>query len=325
MSKRIFWSWAALAAACLALSLWGGVQANALLLGVLPFTEIGGWLRALSLSGWAGNAASLLAYALLSLAPVLWALSRRQKGPFPYLVSAYLFYLWYVMVNPALLGALPAEMLVDPDGVRTLQALPVMVLYMMVLGWLLLRAVSKRDVRSLSKSLRLLAWFVGALLIVSIFCGQVGALAAALRAAAQERADAEALIWAFQQTAEPGPAPVLMALVRFLAACAPAAMLLYMLPAALRLLAGCEQHLFAEENAALAQALARRARLTILVAVICMLGRGFIELFALGLLADTRVEADVPIMELLVALAAALFARYLEAGSRVYRENQMMI
>jgi len=35
--------------------------------------------------------------------------------------------------------------------------------------------------------------------------------------------------------------------------------------------------------------------------------------------------ADIPLMELMVATASALFAQFMERGCAVYQENQMMI
>ena len=72
----------------------------------LPFTALGGCLRAMSLSGRAGNAAALILYVLVCGAPVwFWHRSRRQTADrllllLPLVLAVVLYY----MVNPNLRG-----------------------------------------------------------------------------------------------------------------------------------------------------------------------------------------------------------------------------
>lgn len=80
-----------------------------------PFRQIGFLLRQLSLSGSVGNAAALILYAGICLLPVIWLGVRilRFNRKFQPLdlwlpaISAGLFFVIYVMINP---GCLPTEM-----------------------------------------------------------------------------------------------------------------------------------------------------------------------------------------------------------------------
>ncbi len=69
-----------------------------------PFTLLGDALRCLSLSGAAGNAASLVLYALIALSPLAFRLRKKwdkEDWLLP-LCSALLLYVLYYMVNPTL-------------------------------------------------------------------------------------------------------------------------------------------------------------------------------------------------------------------------------
>ncbi len=177
-----------------------------------------------------------------------------------------------------------------------------------------------RDAGGLARRLIRLAWLLGALLILSVTYFDLAALKAALRSAAPDP-----VYFSFMEADASAPANGVLAVVRFLAAAAPAAVLLYALPAAIRLLAGCGRALFAAENAELARTLSARARAAILAAVGCMLGRAALELLLARWAADVSLEAAVPLFELLAAAASALFARFMEQGCAVYHENEMMI
>lgn len=117
--KQWIWLFAAEAALCAALSVLlrgaAGMDAGVL---AFPFAQIGRGLRALSLSGAAGNAAAIALYVLLSLIPAaafvlrLRRAERDGEDALLLLMSATLFGVLYLMINPALLGRsnIPASM-----------------------------------------------------------------------------------------------------------------------------------------------------------------------------------------------------------------------
>ena len=75
-----------------------------------PFEQLGEGLRALSLSGGAGNAAAILFYVLLSLIPAgIWLILKKKQKTMPidftlFLLSVLLFVVLYYMINPGLMG-----------------------------------------------------------------------------------------------------------------------------------------------------------------------------------------------------------------------------
>lgn len=68
----------------------------------LPFTLAADGLRALSLSGGAGNAAAIVLYAVLCLSPLL-LVRRRKEDALLFLCSGTMFYVMYVLINPGLM------------------------------------------------------------------------------------------------------------------------------------------------------------------------------------------------------------------------------
>jgi len=319
MSKLMKWGWGLVALGGAGLALWGGAGADALLLSAAPFALAGEGLRALSLSGAAGNALALVLYVLLCGAPVAAMFLRRRPGWMPVAASAYLFFLLFMMVNPAKIAAFFGMEGAGEDALAVQKAMLTGFFYILLLSWVLVRAALRREAGGLARSLIRLTWLAGALLILSVTCFDLATLKAALASASPDA-------WIFFPEAETSAsADGFLAVVRFLAAAAPSAALLYALPAAMRLLEGCGRELFAAENAALARILSARARTAILTAVGCMLGRAALELALAHWASDVSVTAAVPLFELLAAVASALLARFMERGCAVYHENQMMI
>ncbi len=277
------------------------------------------WLRMLSLSGAAGKALALFLYVLLCGIPVYGMLLRRRFGGMPAAVSVYLFFLMFMMVNPTKIAALFRTPVAGEEGLNMLKAMLVGFFYLLLLSWVLIRIATRRAPDGLIRRLIGLVWLTGALLILSVTCVDFAVLKAAF-----ETVPADPLL-SYLGAGTTAPADGVLAIVRFVADAVPTAVLLYALVAAARLLAGCGRELFAAENAELARTLAARARTAILVAVGCMLGRASLEIMLAHWATNVSIMANVPLLELIAALASALFARFMERGCAVYRENQMMI
>jgi len=277
MTKFAKLGWAAVVAGCVGLAIWGdaGPETNVLALCAEPFVLVGAWLRALSLSGAAGNALALGLYAFISLSPLLYMLLRRRWGWMSALVSVYLFFLLFMMVNPSKIGMLFHPQYSGPEALKVQRALLVMLLYMLLLSWLLIRAASSKDSGGLARGLIRLLWWLGALLIASALYIDLAALKAALVKLGSAAAEPDLMMGPLEEIPQTASADGFLAVVRFLASAMPSLVLLWVIPAAGRLLAGCGRELFAEGNIPLAHALMWRARAAIWVAVFCSWGAAF--------------------------------------------------
>ena len=141
-----------------------------------PFEQLGVGLRALSLSGGAGNAAAILFYVLLSLIPAgIWLILKKKQKAMPidftlFLLSVLLFVVLYYMINPGLM-----DFAVPGTGKWSLGS----TFYSVLLGYLLIRALLKyrnAGAKKLQEGLWLLLGAVNIVLVYGIFDQELGSL-----------------------------------------------------------------------------------------------------------------------------------------------------
>ena len=136
-----------------------------------PFEQLGVGLRALSLSGGAGNAAAILFYVLLSLIPAgIWLILKKKQKAMPidftlFLLSVLLFVVLYYIMDFAVPGT----------GKWSLGS----TFYSVLLGYLLIRALLKyrnAGAKKLQEGLWLLLGAVNIVLVYGIFDQELGSL-----------------------------------------------------------------------------------------------------------------------------------------------------
>ncbi len=330
------WAVVLFAGGCIALALFGQNSqggADMIYALVLPFVWTGAGLRALSLSGWAGNVLAILLYVSASLLPV-WPMikkSRRPKGSFSRLLliamSGYLFFLLYFMVNPSLIQTLfHADMGGSQEALLLNQAILCMYFYSLLIAYWITKVMADTDLLPLK--LRRLMYVIGSAMIVSVFYVNVANLKGALASLPAASGETFSFGLDIPMTGVPESSPAFdgfIAVLRFAFDSAPTLLLLTVLPMADKLLKCLEQSFFSEENQRYAAAIAGRCRLVILVSLGGMLIMGALQLLLLKWLANVHLTGEAPILTLVVSLAMMLLSRYLERSFKVYRENQMMI
>lgn len=158
------------------------VDAGDILISALsfPFAQIGTWLRVLSLSSMTGNIAAWALYLTFSLIPLVgfFYIHRRYHAEkcdllLPLLTMVLLMVL-YKMVNP--FGSLYAD---SETGTAMYKAQYGAVVYVILLGWLILRAVanfSSADEQGLYTRMGYLLKLLATLFVVSVFGGFFGNL-----------------------------------------------------------------------------------------------------------------------------------------------------
>ncbi len=334
--KREKWAAAVLAAACVALAVWGPNSSGGgdLIYGLaLPFIGLGAGLRGLSLWGFFGNVLAVVFYAALSLLPlgVHWyGMKRKGKGVswwLPAAMSGYLFFLLYYFANPSMI-----QTLFHPAGSGSSQALYVeqsmlcMFLYSLLIAWWILALL--RDTGRIAHKLKLLVRVAGAMLIVSICYVGAARLKSALLALPWPGADQlpPSLMLTIPGISASDPTlDALMAWLQFAFDSAPTVVLFTVLPAADKLIGGMERSFFSEENQLCAAAIASRCKAAIFVSLGGMLAFNGLQLILARNLANVNISGQLPIATLLLSLAMLFLSRYLEKSCEVYRENQLMI
>jgi len=134
-----------------------------------PFEQVGWGLRLLSLSGWAGNAAAVVLYSLISLIPLLvWLVLKRKRRHLPVDfvlpgLSLLLFVVNYYMINPGLPGPW-----ISGSGKWLLGC----TFYSVLFAYLVIRLLAvyrEVDAEKMQRGLQGLLWVLSAVLIYIIF------------------------------------------------------------------------------------------------------------------------------------------------------------
>ncbi len=284
----------------------GGLGGGGWLASPLLFLPaMGRALRALSLSGNAGNILCWALYLILSLAPLLGLLPAGRRRGWPDLLfgcaSAYSLWFWYIAINPTLLTA-PAGF---PGAEEVAVAMAGGLLILLLAGALLLRVGGSREQKELLSGVSALLAFFCCLSAFSMgLCG-----ASSIRAAVAGEARIE---WFHQG------ALLLCELARQIP-------LILTLLSARALIRGMRCGWFADENAALADTLSRRSRLLLLSCVLTGAASAACSLLLLGRVAESSVVLDLPLTELLAALSCVLLSRFVADGIRIRQENDQFI
>ncbi len=138
-------------------------------IAAFPFEQVGWGLRLLSLSGWAGNAAAVVLYSLISLIPLLvWLVLKRKRRHLPIDfvlpgLSLLLFIVNYYMINPGLPGPW-----ISGSGKWLLGC----TFYSVLFAYLVIRLLAvyrEVDAEKLQRGLQGLLWVLSAVLIYIIF------------------------------------------------------------------------------------------------------------------------------------------------------------
>lgn len=280
-----------------------------------PFAPLGRALRALSLCGAVGNAAAIVLYVLLSLAPVGYGLLRWRKGragkedALLALMSISLFYTLYGMINA---GALPFP-LASLTLRRAMMGGLIWVESAAYVVLRLLRGAFHANKRALHQYARWGVLLLMIVLVYSVFGAGIQALLASLRALREANTDGGSLLLT-----------QLVLVLRTVRDAVPQLMELWVCFAALRLIAA-RQCSDAEQADAAAAALAARCRITLSVSV--LLG---VAVYALQLLLSRSlrlIDLDVhfPLGALGFCLAALLLARLLQENRQLREDNDLFI
>lgn len=142
-----------------------GNGGSILMLAGLPFQMVGNGLRELSLSGKVGNMAAICIYGIICLLPVI-PLFRKKWAREDWLLllgSGALFYVLYLMINPALM---PQQMNRDMGS-----ALLSGTVYSIFISWGILKLLHKEDMLGKSGGYKAIRLLLGACAVIYIVQG----------------------------------------------------------------------------------------------------------------------------------------------------------
>lgn len=289
-----------------------------------PFAQLGALLRMLSLSGALGNAVAWLLYAGLCLAPLACFLRRRKKGRghgedalLP-LLSALLFAVMYLMINPAALQRHFGSLALGSRPTLSM-GLAGLTFYAVAAAYLalrLLRAQAEMRQEALLNCLDGCLFLLAALLVYTAFGAGIGALRSAFGdlAAGNTGLSPSSLrlsyiFLCFQWLVDSLPALSGVAIVF----------------AAFRLTASWRSAPYGQAVVDAAQGMERSCRRAIAA---ILLGQAALNVFQLALggrLHSSDYTLSLPLLALLLLLALMLLARHLEGARQLKEENDSII
>jgi len=317
----------AAAAGCALGAVWALSEpgGSVLLLLLRPFALLGQWLRGLSLSGAAGNAAAWAVVGVLSLLPVVYILiarrRRKQADDFLWLIAgAGVFACLFLLVNPtltvhpALLSA--GSLLTD----EFLAMAPAMTMLSLLLAAIVARWSGGLTDRRLSRWLGALLAIMMALIAMSLAKTAISAFST------PSVSDSDRLLSSLhalsaQQADGSRSARIILTLIPLI----PDLFLLWTLDGAAALAHAAGVELLSDRTEDCAARLARRARVGLIAAVCCMAAENALTMMMAGVLTDTDVAMTLPVTDMTLSCGALLLARLIESACRIRRENDLMI
>lgn len=278
-----------------------------------PLAPIGSWLRALSLSGMAGNAAAIVIYAVICLLPAVLFLVRFMKGRRCWedvlllISSGALFYSLYLLINPAL-----------AEARYSLMAKPALngLVWVLLAAWgvLSLLRMAFADKKGAERCGGIILFALAAIYIFVLFylvpenvAGEIASLNAA-------NTDRSAL----------GPS-YFAVMLRAAVDAVPYALNLAALALADTLLTQASAERYSEQTLAAAHRLACFCRAALTVDVLLCAGVYLLQLCMAPVLRSVSFAVNFPLSSVAVALAALLLSRLLGEGKQLKDDNDLFV
>ncbi len=285
-----------------------------------PFAQIGGLLRALSLAGAFGNIAAILLYAALGLAPLLllfWRVRKKKahlEDSLLVALSALLFFMMYLMVNPALISKVIVLGGMSGMGKAVIGG----TFYSLLIGYLifrLLRRISHSKAAEMLKWLQLIFALSAAALVFSVFYLALLGIIGNIQEVKLANTD-PAVSLAMTNT---------FIVIRFVLQQIPVFLSVWLLILAIKLTEALKQDRYGEEAVTAAGRLGAFSKMTVAVTVICSIATNLLQLIFSKSLHTSHFSVQVPFVPLALMLIMLLLAQYFADSSRLHKDNQLFI
>lgn len=289
-----------------------------------PFEQIGGGLRALSLSGAAGNILAIVLYVLIGLVPaVIWLfLSKKKRAVavdwvLPGL-SVLLFLVLYFMINP---GLFPTNV---PGTGKLLWGCT---FYSVFWGYLVIRLLSGyvvADKEKLQNGLIMLLSFLN-MIFVYMICGQCFAgLLDVLENVGNSNSFSEVGGELFA-----GPSELtltyLFLILHFLVTILPYVCDVAVTFLAIAMLRVLSVDRYAEETVRAVEKLADVCGKALVITILADVGFNILQLLFHRSLYQVDLEIAIPVVSIIFVLAMLLFARYMREDQKLKQDHDLFI
>lgn len=300
----------------------------------VPFAQLGMLLRAMSLSGGAGNAFALALYVVLCCIPAAFLLikfiRKRAKAEDALLatLSAYLFYFMYMMINPGNIGG-NISMGSESFGMTVLAG----VFWSMLISWLvlkLLRFARKKDTASILRMLGVLFALLAAVIVFSAAYIGVSDLKVGMKAleAGNTGTIGSAIlnIGGINNGTYDALAPTKAFLVfRYVVGQIPAVMDILIFLTAKTLAEQLKKERYSIDVVNTSGKLASLCRYAVIIAILSSVSINVLQLVFSESLRSTNYASMIPAGSILLALVMLLLSRYFAESHIIKQENEMFV
>lgn len=285
-----------------------------------PFEQIGIGLRALSLSGGWGNAVAFVLYAALSLMPVaaLLILKKRRglhlEDGMLALLSAVLFVVLYLMINPRVIGTLFGE----PAGMAVGKAILGGTAYSVLSGYFVMRVLQlsfKSSTDTLHKYMTILLCLINLLFVYLAFGVGFNNLLNSIEALQTGNAGSEHLL---------GASYIFLAM-QFAVDTLPYLLDVFVTFAAIYLLDELRSERYSSESVAAAMHLTKLCRAALAATVLTNIAFNLLQLLFAKTLMVINSSMQIPVLSIAFVLAVLLLARFVEENKQLKDDNDMFI
>jgi len=285
-----------------------------------PFEQIGAILRSLSLSGSPGNIAAILLYFALCLLPVatLVVLRKRRKlqaeDGLLGLLSVLLFIVLYVMINPGLFNSA----MIIGVGQSIGKAMLGVVVYSILCGYLVLRALRLFTIGNTEKLFSHLSIMVGLLAIVFVYLTFGSAFNSLLKSITT------------LQIGNTGNEHLLgisyvFLILQFLVNALPYLLSIVVALAALRLLAELRADRYSTATLSAAERISRLCATSLIILVLTNIGFNISQLLFEKTLLTSNYSVQIPLSSIAFALIALLLTRLVTENKQLKDDNNGFI
>jgi hypothetical protein len=320
-----------LAASCSTFAVFSSASAEFLYAVMsFPFEQIGRGLRALSLSGAAGNVIAIILYVAVCLAPgaiILIKAKRRGIVPedsLPILLSVLLFFIMYQMINPNFI----VSALGNVGGMSAGKIISGATAYSVIFAYIVLRALrlffsSATD--RLQKYMRILLVLVNFMFICLIFgVGISGLLGSFEQLAADNTNDYSTLDFA-AENGSPLTVSYAFLTLKFVVNNIPLALDMLIVFAGISLLDAIAANRYSEETVLAAEKLTRLCKSALIITALSNAAFNALQLLFAGSLNVINGFVRIPIFSIAFVLAALIFSRFVSEDRELKADNDSII
>lgn len=283
-----------------------------------PFDIVGTGLRSLSLSGGAENICAIIIYCVFCLLPVLAVLVKFKRKTWSskdwllVLLSAVMFAVTYLMINPGLLNIWGTESL------PIMRAVAGGVFWSVMVSWLvlsLLRDLDSHGRERVQRWMRIMLWVLAAYFVTVAFASGVSDMVQSIRRVRMDNTG---------RLGQLGSSYLVIAMQFISLALGNVLSALVALRGA-ELLGAMSRDRYSEETVEMAEKLGGFCIRCLQITVLFSMLLNLLQLPLLRSLALINVSVNIPLVSIAFVLAVMMLARFLRENKELKDDNDMFI